>query len=180
MDDRELVVSMLPDSPGGEKPSASVSVLTIPKSGLWECFVERLTALGGEVRSLSDLAEFSGRAFCDEDVPRFVQESLGEPVLSIWDAEVGVTLSELGIAETGSLLISARKGQSRLASLAPPIHVALVRPQSLVASLEEALAGVPAVTSILVSGPSRTADVEGVMVMGVHGPKRLWVVPLPE
>jgi L-lactate dehydrogenase complex protein LldG len=180
VDDRDVVLSALPVSPGGEKPSADISVLTVPKGSLWECFVERLTALGGEVKSLEDLAEFSGRAFCDEDVPSFVQESLGEPVQSVWVAEAGVTLCELAVAETGSLLVSARSGRSRLASLAPPVHVALLRQSSLVASLEEGIARAPAETSFLVSGPSRTADVEGVMVMGVHGPKRLWVVPLPE
>ncbi len=180
MDDRELVLSSLPDSPGGVKPSAAVRVLAVPQDRLWERFVERLTALGGEVRSLADLGEFSGRAFWDEDVTGYVQESLGRPVQSVWEAEAGVTMCELAVAETGSLLVSARKGRSRLASLAPPVHVALLRQGAVVASLEEGIAGAPAETSFLVSGPSRTADVEGVMVMGVHGPKRLWVVPLPE
>jgi L-lactate utilization protein LutC len=155
-------------------------VLTVPEGGLWEFFLDRLASLGGELKRLEDLAEFSGRAHWDEDVPRFVQELLGEPVQSVWVAEAGVTLCDLAVAETGSLLVSARRGRSRLASLAPPVHVALLRPGSVVASLEEGIARAPVETSFLVAGPSRTADVEGVMVMGVHGPRRLWVVPLPE
>lgn len=180
MDDRDLILSSLPASPGGEGPSPSVRVKTVPTANLWECLASRLTELAGEVRSLDDLTEFRGRAVWDDDVPESVTRLLGSPAPNIWEAEAGVTMCELAVADTGSLLLSARKGRSRLASLAPPTHVALVRPSSVVASLEEALARLPAETSVLIAGPSRTADVEGVMVMGVHGPKRLWVVPLPE
>ena len=105
---------------------------------------------------------------------------MGEPAPSVWDAEVGVTMAEFAVAETGSLVLAARAGRRRLASLAPPVHAVLVRKSQVVSSLDEAIEKLPAQTSVIVTGPSRTADVEGVMVMGVHGPKRLWVVPLAE
>jgi L-lactate dehydrogenase complex protein LldG len=157
-----------------------LAVKSVPAGAHWDRFVERLQALGGEVRSLVDLEALAGRSFLDPDVPAKVKEKLGKPVQTVWEAEAGVTLCDLAVAETGSLLFAARPGRSRLASLAPPLHVALLRPGRLVASLEEAVAQLPRETCWLVCGPSRTADIEQVLVNGVHGPGRLWVVPLPE
>lgn len=180
MDDREAVLANIPLSKGGERPVHRVAVKTVPTTALWACFQERLEALGGEVRSLEAIDEWKGRAVLDDDVPQSVRAALGDPVADVWDAGAGVTLCDLAVAETGSLLLSAAKGRRRLASLAPPVHIALVRSNDIVASLEEAFERASPNTSVLVSGPSRTADVEGVMVMGVHGPKRLIVVRLPE
>jgi hypothetical protein len=70
VDDRELVLSSLPDSPGGVKPSAAVKVLAVPQDRLWERFVERLTALGGELKSLADLEAIRDQAYWDEDLYR--------------------------------------------------------------------------------------------------------------
>lgn len=129
--------------------------------------------------SLESLGQFRDNAIFDEDLPEAVRETLGNPVADVWEAAAGVTLGDLAVAETGSVLLAALPGRSRLNSLAPPTHVVLVRRAEIVASLDEALARLSPQTSVLVSGPSRTADVEGVMVMGVHGPRSLWVVPIP-
>jgi len=143
---------------------------------LWNVFVSRLEGLLGEVVELSVLDQFNGKAIYDDDVPDSVKLALGEPVPSVWEAEIGVTLADVAVAETGSLVIAAKQRRTRLNSLAPPVHLALIEPQNTVASLEDAFDRIPAETSVIVSGPSRTADVEGIMVMGVHGPKRLLVV----
>lgn len=180
MDDRDAILSTMSEPLGKERPSSRVQLRSLPQGDLWAAFVERLTALGGEAKSLADLAEFRNRAYLDDDVPQSVRELLGTPNTDVWTAEAGVTLCEAAVAETGSLLIASGPGRSRLASLAPPVHIALLRQSDLVASLEEGLAHAPARTSWLVTGPSRTADIEGVLVRGVHGPKRLWVVPVPE
>ena len=180
MDDRDAVLANVPQSKGGQRPVHKIVVKTVPTTDLWARFQERLEALGGEVRALDAVAEWQGRAILDDDVPQIVRSLLGTPVGDVWAAEAGVTLCDLAVAETGSLLLSAAKGRRRLASLAPPVHLALVRDGSIVASLEEAFERASTNTCVLVSGPSRTADVEGVMVMGVHGPKRLIVVRLPE
>jgi hypothetical protein len=179
MEDRELVLGSLPSPLGGERPIARVALRTVPDQRLWERFVERLQSLGGEVRQVGEIAGLAGRCYLDADVPPSVRGQLGEPVQTVWQAEAGVTVCELAVAETGSLLLAEGEGRSRLASLAPPLHVCLVDPNRLVAGLDEAVRRAPMETCWLISGPSRTADIEGVMVNGVHGPKRLWVVPLP-
>jgi hypothetical protein len=180
VDDRDAILSQLPDAVGGERPTSRVALRSVPSSELWNCFVERLTALGGEVKSLSELSGFRDRAFIDGDVPEAARAMLGHPVEDVWAAEAGVTLCEVAAAETGSVLVASGPGRSRLASLAPPVHIVLVRPSVVAASLEEAFMRVPPRTCWLVTGPSRTADIEGVLVRGVHGPKRLWVVLIPE
>jgi L-lactate utilization protein LutB len=146
---------------------------------LWGQFEERLRALGGEVRSLPEIGQFHSKSVFDVDIPESARDLLGDPVVDVWQATAGVTLADLAVSETGSLLLSAREGRARLNSLVPPTHVVLVRRADIVLSLEGAIAGISPRTSVLITGPSRTADVEGVMVMGVHGPKSLWVVPIP-
>lgn len=181
MDDRDWVLENIPDDTGGSAPDpGGPSVITIPASGLWEAFLERFQAHSGEAMGLQDLAGLADQAVCDSDVPADVKAMMGEPAASVWEAEIGVTMAEFAVAETGSLVLAARAGRRRLASLAPPVHAVLVRKSQVVSSLDEAIERLPAQTSVIITGPSRTADVEGVMVMGVHGPKRLWVVPLAE
>lgn len=180
MDDRDLVLDALPLSPGGERPHGIVRARSVPDGELWARFCERLLALGGEALTVEDLAGFEGRSTWDPDVPSFVQRALGTPVEDVWAAEVGVTMCEAAVAETGSVLMASQPGRSRLRSLSPPIHVVLVRPEQLVPGLEEALTRLPQATCWLVSGPSRTADIEQVLVNGVHGPGRLGVVLLPD
>ena len=179
MGGREQILKRLPDPQGGERPTPAVRVRSVPVRDLWEEFGERLHALGGRVMSLENLGQFQDNAVFDEDMPEDVLQVLGSPSDDVWEAAAGVTLGDLAVAETASVLLSALPGRSRLNSLAPPTHVVLVRRVDIVASLDEALSRLAPQTSVLVTGPSRTADVEGVMVMGVHGPKALWVVPIP-
>jgi L-lactate dehydrogenase complex protein LldG len=70
--------------------------------------------------------------------------------------------------------VSAANGRSRLASLAPPVHIALV--EDIVGTLDEAIARIDGRTHVVITGTSRTADIEGVLVRGVHGPRKLFVV----
>lgn len=90
-------------------------------------------------------------------------------------AHVGITEFDYGVEATGTLVQDASAAQ-RLASTLPAIHVALLRAGNIVDSLGEALrrldpARAPFLT--LVTGPSRTADIERVLTIGVHGPRRL-------
>ncbi len=92
-------------------------------------------------------------------------------------AQVGLTAAA-AVAETGSLLLSAGPGRPLAASLLPPVHVALVNVRHIFPDLEQALAAVdpqqgPA--AVLVTGPSRTADIEMTLTLGVHGPERVVV-----
>ena len=92
--------------------------------------------------------------------------------------KVGITGALAGIAETGTLVIPGGKGQPLTASLLPAIHIAVLSASAIVPSVENALAlpeiaQLPAVT--LISGPSRTADIEMTLTIGVHGPGELFV-----
>lgn len=98
-------------------------------------------------------------------------------------ADVGITAVDYAVAETGSLVLCSRPGQARTVSLLPPIHVAFLAPDRLVASLEalspllqkELGARHWASNIVLVTGPSRTADIELSLTQGVHGPKEVHV-----
>lgn len=83
----------------------------------------------------------------------------------------GITRASLGIAETGTIVLKDCETSNRLAALAPWIHVAVLRKRSLVASLYDALGRLGNDPSnIFVTGPSKTADIEGILIEGVHGP----------
>ena len=96
-------------------------------------------------------------------------------------ADVGITGTDYAVAETGSLVILPRRGLSRLVSLVPPVHIALVRPQEVVESLHDLFllrrleyyrrGGEMGSYLNFITGPSRTADIEMTIVQGVHGPK---------
>jgi L-lactate dehydrogenase complex protein LldG len=91
-----------------------------------------------------------------------------------YDLDCGITDVWAAIAETGSLVIRPDPSQGRALSLVPNIHIAIVEPKNILADLVDLFEKVsrenpvPAIT--LISGPSQTADIEAVMVTGVHGP----------
>jgi L-lactate dehydrogenase complex protein LldG len=92
-----------------------------------------------------------------------------------------VTGVAAAVVETGSLALFHGPGAGRLSSLVVPVHVAVVERAQLVATLDDFLARVrghlgPRSAAVLVTGPSRSADIEQVITVGVHGPKELHVV----
>jgi L-lactate dehydrogenase complex protein LldG len=100
------------------------------------------------------------------------------------EAEVGVTGCDAGIAETGSLALLSGEGRPRAASLLPPVHLAIVRRVDLRFGMDEyfreradAIAAASCCT--FVTGPSRTADIELTLTVGVHGPGKVIVVVGP-
>ncbi len=96
-------------------------------------------------------------------------------------ASVGLTGAAAGLAETGSIVVVSGRGQSRLASLLPPVHVAVLKKSAVVYSLAVLLRNEPALATsganfVCITGPSRTADIEHILARGVHGPKEIHVV----
>ncbi|HSR49778.1 MAG TPA: lactate utilization protein [Acidobacteriota bacterium] len=93
---------------------------------------------------------------------------------------LSVSSGRWGIAETGSVYYQAGPGRSRLLSVLPPHHVVLLSRRRLLADAESFFqrleAGREGSAGVLVTGPSRTADIEKELVVGVHGPKRLSVI----
>ena len=104
------------------------------------------------------------------------------------DAGIGITGADYAVAETGSVIVLPRKGLSRLVSLAPPVHLALVRPQDVVDTLDDLFLlrrldyyrndGDMGSYLNFITGPSRTADIEQTLVVGVHGPKEVYMIIL--
>jgi L-lactate utilization protein LutC len=115
------------------------------------------------------------------DLPRAIEEAgisllrWGETTLdAAYDLDCGITEVFAAVAETGSLVIRPDAAHGRALSLVPPIHIAVVEPASIVADLIDLFANIaaaPRVSNItLITGPSKTADIEGALVTGVHGP----------
>jgi len=95
--------------------------------------------------------------------------------------DAGFTVARSGIAATGTLVLAPDAGTPRTVSLVPPLHIALVHASTLHADLHAAVhaerwqAGMPT-NLVLVSGPSKTSDIQQTLAYGAHGPRRLWVV----
>jgi len=107
------------------------------------------------------------------------------PVSELFSYDVGVTMAQAAIAETGTLVLESEKERHRLVSLLPPVHVAIVRSDDICLTIGDALKELRghgkeemsrAITFI--TGPSRTADIELTLTVGVHGPKELYVIVL--
>ena len=96
-------------------------------------------------------------------------------------ADVGITSADYVLAETGTLVMLSSKQEARLVSLLPPVHVAVVPRSRIVANLDELLTRLPkpaeqTSSMVLITGPSRTADIEQILVRGVHGPGEVYAV----
>jgi L-lactate dehydrogenase complex protein LldG len=100
-----------------------------------------------------------------------------------FSADAGVTGVDFALAESGSLVLTSRTEGSQLSSLAPPLHIALYSRRQVLGSLEEVLAALPLPGStangadgrsvVFVTGTSRTADIEQILIRGVHGPREV-------
>ena len=96
-------------------------------------------------------------------------------------ATAAVTVEEVfgAVAETGTLVCTSDGGRAVQAGLLPPHHVAIVRRDRIFATLDDlfsAVTAAPPTNLTLVTGPSRTADIELTLAIGVHGPERLDIV----
>lgn len=99
---------------------------------------------------------------------------------TLFDVPVAVTGVLAGVAETGTLVCASGPDAARGVSLIPPTHIAIVAVEQLVADLADAftlLEGQALPSNVnLITGPSKTADIEGVLITGVHGPGVVHVV----
>lgn len=94
--------------------------------------------------------------------------------------DIGITSCNFAIAETGTLVMCSRAGRERMASLVPPVHVAIVEAAQIVPDLFDVFAAIGS-TSLpsnitLITGPSKTGDIELQLTTGVHGPKHWHVI----
>lgn len=96
-------------------------------------------------------------------------------------AAVGISSADYGLADTGTLVMLSSSHEARMISLLPPTHIAVLPCSRLLTGLDELFALLPSPASmtssmVLITGPSRTADIEQILVRGVHGPGEIIVV----
>ncbi len=128
----------------------------------------------------------------DGELSNFACQSLGLPVLLTdkgYDAQelekcdVAITECDVFIAQTGGVVVTSRSTGGRALSVLPPHHVVIARREQLVADLPAAFAWLqqkyapdyPSMISFI-TGPSRTGDIERILVLGAHGPKKLTIL----
>ncbi len=167
-------------------------------------FAKALAEVGGQARlvgrtelpeAIAEIARVSDGAIVHElgELGSPVREGLaraGCPVLPAGDpsAGLGITSAILGVAATGSVLLSSAQGH-RTTALLPPTHLVLLPGRRLVPGFEELCdlleeicgeGGRSPSSLVLVTGPSRTSDIEMTPVLGVHGPVRVIVLVMSE
>jgi L-lactate dehydrogenase complex protein LldG len=96
-------------------------------------------------------------------------------------ADIGITSADYVLADTGTLVLLSSQREARLISLLPPAHLAVVPRERILTGLDELLTVLPkpaeqTSSMVLITGPSRTADIEQILVRGVHGPGQITVV----
>jgi len=155
-------------------------------SDLMEIFSRNLAAVNGRtLHTVAELAAFlttSGqlRGYCDPAL----YERVGVPLVAAGltvettyerdrydDYQFGITRASGAIAESGSLILDDKHTSRRLAALSPWVHVAVLERTAMHRTIADALAALGDSPNIIwVTGPSKTADVEGILIEGVHGP----------
>jgi len=144
-----------------------------PVTDLEGRFREEFLALKGEI--ITDLPAFlTGFAKIASDVPTVASNA------DVRQADLGVTGCDCLLARTGSIAVCTRSAGGRALSVLSPVHLVIARRDQLVPDLTAALAlwhqrydkHWPSNLSVI-TGPSRTGDIEKILVMGAHGPKRL-------
>ena len=153
--------------------------------------VPDLAALGVELHRLRDAENWARVASHAGGLTDAAVAALTLPVLRTDQAydksdlaacPVGISECEVLVAQTGSVLVTTRSSGGRALSVLPPHHVVLARSAQLVAGLPDAFAHLrqrygdhfPSMISFI-TGPSRTGDIERILVLGAHGPRQLTV-----
>jgi L-lactate dehydrogenase complex protein LldG len=155
-------------------------------------FAEQFTSLQGKFQFCTDVAELRHhmallaaqhewtKVYCeDEQWKGLVQERVWTDDIVTCDASI--TSCELLVARTGSIILSS-KNSGRITSVYAPIHICVAFTSQLVYDIKDALVqlkekyngNLPSFIT-LATGPSRTADIEKTLVVGVHGPKEVYL-----
>lgn len=168
-------------------------------------FTDELAAQTGRVYQASskeELLQFLMEIILAEQLKRIISYTggivsgldLGRKVFSDRDAlreaafgaDAGITYADFAVAETGTVGIIFNENQPRLASIAPPVHVALVPIDRLYPVYENVIekvflrnADIPS-QFCFITGPSATADIQATPFKGMHGPKKIFVIFLME
>jgi L-lactate dehydrogenase complex protein LldG len=154
--------------------------------------VKGQAALGSELKTLCAAEQWQRLASHHGELTDPVCKALGLPVLftdapfdkrELAGCDAGISECDALIAQTGTVVVTSRSTGGRALSVLPPHHVVLARRAQLVADLPAAFkvlkakygASYPSMIS-LITGPSRTGDIERILVLGAHGPKKLTIL----
>lgn len=162
-----------------------------------EKFTVAAEAVGTVIKQFSTVAETTlylqqiaaGGSICASTLPGDLEAHLADLVLSdlstAMDATLCISFAEAGIAATGSILVQLTDPAERAATALATKHAVFLRSASIVptlrdlsSSLKAQLAGIGPTYFSITTGPSRTADIERVLTIGVHGPKELHILLL--
>lgn len=201
----QSVRAALGRAPNASPPEPPPVRLRIPEASLDSriaTFTERLEALAARVvhvptpEAARDFVEslITGKAAIASDAPYLARCGIAalpgvhseitdrKQLLELCAAaDFGITSADYALADTGTLVMLSSRSEARLVSLLPPAHIAVLPADRLVTGLDELFSILPnpASTSsslVLINGPSRTADIEQILVRGVHGPGQLTVI----
>lgn len=168
---------------------------SIDQSKLEDDFIENFKMVSGEVHLLAEKEDLI------EKINELIRE-IGAQSVSFWNMEplksleftsesdlantdIGITGADFAIADTGTLVLLSGPKQPRLTSLLPPVHIAILEKETIVpnihalfARLGKSYGNYDKLCSCIsfITGPSRTADIELNLTLGVHGPGRAIVI----
>ena len=164
-------------------------VHSLPKlegDDLWEIFSRNFKYVNGKtMTSVGELIDFLKETkqlhgYCDPALYDAIGGQLAAAGLTVEteyhrdrydDYQFGVTRATGAIAESGTVIIDDDRTSSRLAALSPWVHVAVLERSEILRTIPDAIAAFGDSPNIIwCTGPSKTADVEGILIEGVHGP----------
>lgn len=203
------VKTAAPAGRNGATPRAWLPLVPADHEGWVETFARNCAELRTQYYRLTSLTEIGGK-LCQLKVSedwRLIAShrapildstlpSLGLPLIFLEDkpatadlerANVGITLCDALIAQTGSVLLTSRSAGGRALSVLPPHHVVIARESQLLPDLPAAFERLKTTYAddypsliTFITGPSRTGDIESVLVLGAHGPRVLSVLLVPD
>jgi L-lactate dehydrogenase complex protein LldF len=162
----------------------STNLPTYQSTNLLDQFTTELTSLSGNVYQTENATKSIIEYLISKNVkrihlqPNVLDETLlrnaGIDVTYEADPQitVGVTKARVGLADTGSIL---EADEELLGSLLPEIHIAVLKSEDILPSLPDAMPLIQNKNAVFITGPSRTADIEMTLTIGVHGPKEIHV-----
>jgi L-lactate dehydrogenase complex protein LldG len=173
-----------------------------PHSGSAELFLKRVIGVGG--KTYRAVRASDAREHVAETLNGRTAVASNAPLLKEWNittlpgvtsgyrdraalrqicstADAGITCADYALADTGTLVLLSSMEEARMISLLPPAHIAIVPKNRILGGLDELFVQVPQpadLTSsmVLITGPSRTGDIEQILVRGVHGPGEIHVI----
>ena len=143
--------------------------------------ISRVAGSEAVARKVLELAPKGADVFCpgQTGLEREIAALLQNRVADYGQAQVSVEEVSAALAETGSIICTSAEGKAVQSSLLPEYHIAIVPREKIFATLDDffaVCADAPPTNITIITGPSRTGDIEMNLVVGVHGPEKLDVI----